>query len=151
MQLGTAVAPLAAAGAVLWFRRDRLLAGATALVGVGTWFAAKGVKRIVERGRPLSYLPDINVRDGDGTGLGYVSGHSAVAAATATMVVGVVPRRYRPVLVVPVGLVGVARVVFGVHLPADVVGGWSFGVLVGLAGTQALGPARRALGRRDAT
>jgi membrane-associated phospholipid phosphatase len=28
--------------------------------------------------------------------------------------------------------VGLGRIVHGVHLPADVTGGWAFGVLVGL-------------------
>jgi membrane-associated phospholipid phosphatase len=31
-------------------------------------------------------------------------------------------------------IVGMARIVHGVHLPADIVGGWSFGVLLGLGG-----------------
>jgi membrane-associated phospholipid phosphatase len=31
-------------------------------------------------------------------------------------------------------LVGVARIVHGVHLPIDVVGGWAFGALIGFAG-----------------
>jgi membrane-associated phospholipid phosphatase len=33
---------------------------------------------------------------------------------------------------VTAALVGIARIVFGLHLPADVVGGWSFGVLLAL-------------------
>ena len=44
------------------------------------------------------------------------------------------PRRWRPVAALVAALVGIARIVHGVHLAADVVGGWSFGVLTGLAG-----------------
>jgi membrane-associated phospholipid phosphatase len=44
------------------------------------------------------------------------------------------PRRWRPVAAVIAALVGIGRIVHGVHLTADVVGGWSFGVLLGLAG-----------------
>ena len=44
------------------------------------------------------------------------------------------PRRWRPFAAVVAALVGIARIVHGVHLPADVIGGWSFGVLTGLAG-----------------
>jgi glycosyltransferase 2 family protein len=133
MQLGTLAAPLVVALAILVFRRDRLLAGATVGAGLVAWFGAKVVKRWIERGRPLEYLPGINVRDGTGAGLGFISGHSAVVAATVTMIaLAVVPRSWRWVVVVAGFLVGLARVVHGVHLPADVLGGWSFGVLIGL-------------------
>jgi membrane-associated phospholipid phosphatase len=44
----------------------------------------------------------------------------------------VVPRRARPVVILIVFLVGVARIVFGLHLPVDVIGGWAFGCLIGL-------------------
>ena len=58
------------------------------------------------------------------------------------MAMVVVPKRWRPVGLVLVGLVGVARVVVGVHFPMDVVGGWSFGVLTGLAGLAVAGAVR---------
>ena len=133
MQLGTLAGPLLVAIAIAFFRRDWLLSAATILVGVITWFAAKGVKRLVERDRPASYLPEIVIREGDGTGLGYVSGHSAVAAATAIMAMAALPPRWRPVLAGIAFLVGLGRVVHGVHLAADLVGGWSLGVLIVLA------------------
>ena len=59
-------------------------------------------------------------------------GHSAVAACAAVMAMTAVPARWRPVLAAVAGLVGLARIVHGVHLPADLVGGWSFGTLVAL-------------------
>jgi undecaprenyl-diphosphatase len=65
-----------------------------------------------------------------------VSGHAAVAAATGVVVVAVLPRRWRPLAVGVALVVGVARIVHGVHLPADVVGGWSLGALVGLAAVE---------------
>ena len=145
MQLGTLAAPLLAALLLLVVRRDALLAGAALVAGLMAWFGAKAVKRIVERGRPLAYVSDLDVREGTGAGLGFVSGHSAVAAATAVVVMVAVPPRWRPALVVVVLVVGVARIVYGVHLPADVVGGWSFGALVGLA---AVGGAERLATRR---
>lgn len=55
--------------------------------GVGTWMAAKGSKQLVSRGRPHMYMPDVVVRGGDGTGLGYISGHAAVAAVTAVVAI----------------------------------------------------------------
>lgn len=133
MQAGTLGGPIVVAASIAIFRRDWLLSGATVVAGLVAWFGAKGVKRVVERDRPLTYLPEVVIREGDGTGLGYVSGHSAVAATAAIMAMAALPRRWRPLPAVIAVLVGVARIVHGVHLPADVVGGWSFGVLIGLA------------------
>ncbi len=132
MQLGTLLAPFLVAIVIVVIRRDWLLALATIVAGLIAWFGAKGVKKVVARGRPLQYLPDIHVREGNGTGLGFISGHSAVAAASAIMLMVALPRRWRPAVAAAAALVGIARIVFGVHLPADVVGGWSFGVLVAL-------------------
>jgi membrane-associated phospholipid phosphatase len=134
MQMGTFAGPIVVAVLIAIFRRDLVLSASVVLTGVVTWFAAKGVKKIVERDRPLSYLPEIVVREGDGSGLGFISGHSAVAASAAIMAMVALPRRWRPPAAVVAALVGIARIVHGVHLPADVVGGWSFGVLTGLAG-----------------
>jgi undecaprenyl-diphosphatase len=132
MQLGTLTAPFIVAIVIVVIRRDWLLALATIVAGLVAWFGAKGVKKLVARGRPLQYLPDIHVREGKGNGLGFISGHSAVAAASAIMLMVALPRRWRPAVAAVAALVGIARIVFGVHLPADVVGGWSFGVLVAL-------------------
>jgi undecaprenyl-diphosphatase len=133
MQAGTLGGPIVVALAIGAFRRDWLLSGATVVAGLVAWFGAKGVKRIVERDRPLGYLPDVVIREGDGSGLGYVSGHSAVAATAAVMAMAALPARWRPVPAIVAVLVGVARVVHGVHLPADLVGGWSIGVLIAFA------------------
>ena len=132
MQLGTLAGPIIVAVGIAVFRRDWLLSGATVLAGLTAWFTAKGVKRVVERDRPLGYLPEIIVREGDGSGLGFVSGHSAVAATAAVMAMAALPGRWRWIPPVLAFLVGIARVVHGVHLPADLVGGWSLGVLIGL-------------------
>jgi glycosyltransferase 2 family protein len=132
MQLGTVIAPIGAAIAVAVFRRDWLLSVAVLVSGFGTWFLAKGIKKVVERGRPLEYIPGLDVREGTGAGLGYVSGHSAVAAVTAVVAGSALPRKWRIVPAILAVLVGIARIVHGVHLPADVIGGWSVGVLVGL-------------------
>jgi undecaprenyl-diphosphatase len=134
MQMGTFAGPIIVAVLIAIFRRDLVLSAAVVATGLITWFAAKWVKRIVERGRPLTYIPDIVVREGEGTGLGYISGHSAVAASAAIMAMVALPRRWRPAAAVIAILVGIGRIVHGVHLAADVVGGWSFGVLLGLAG-----------------
>ena len=45
-----------------------------------------------------------------------------------------IPTRFRSFVLTIALLVGVARVVYGVHLPVDVVGGWAFGALLGFGG-----------------
>lgn len=147
MQLGTLGAPVIASLGILIGTRDRLLAAATLVTGVVTWFAAKAVKQVFERGRPLQYLPEVEVREGAGTGLGFISGHSAVAAATAMMVIAAVPRPWRWVPAVLAGLVGLGRIVHGVHLPADVVGGWAFGTLVAVGVLEVVDLVHRTQGR----
>mgnify|MGYP001825892930 FL=1 len=132
MQLGTLAGPAIVAVGIALFRRDWLLSAATMTAGLTAWFGAKGVKRIVERDRPRTYLPEIMIREGDGTGLGFISGHSAVAATAAVMAMAALPRRWRWVPPVLAALVGIARIVHGVHLPADVIGGWAFGTLIAL-------------------
>lgn len=134
MQLGNVFGPVLVAGAIAFRLRRWEVPAAIVAVGTVTWSVAKLIKDHVERDRPATYLPDIVVREGDGGGFGYLSGHSAVAAATAIMVMSLLPPRWRPLPVAIAFLVGNARIVYGVHLPADVVGGWSFGALCGLAG-----------------
>ena len=132
MQMGTLAGPLLVAAGIVVFRRDWWLGGSAAVAGLLAWFGAKGIKRLVDRSRPIEFLPDLIIREGDGTGLGFASGHSAVAATAAVFAMVALPRRWRVVPPIVAGLVGMARIVHGVHLPADVVGGWSFGVLVAL-------------------
>jgi len=152
MQLGTLAGPLLVGAGIIVFRRDWWLGGAAAVAGLLAWFGAKGVKRVFERNRPLEYLPDIIVREGDGSGLGFVSGHSAVAATAAVFAIVALPPRWRPVPAVLAVTVGLARIIHGVHLPADVIGGWSLGVLIALgvlAVLDALHPIGRQLAGRS--
>jgi undecaprenyl-diphosphatase len=149
MQLGTLAAPILVGAAIIGARRDVALGLATMIAGLVTWFGAKLIKRLVERDRPLTYLPEIAVREGDGAGLGYLSGHSSVAACSAVCAMAVLPRPWRPVAAFVAALVGIARIVHGVHLPADVVGGWAFGTLIGLATLAVVDRLQPAVARRD--
>jgi len=132
MQLGTVWAPIVVAVVLVVWRRDVWLGAAAVVGGLVAWFGAKAIKRAVERDRPLAFVSDLVVREGDGTGLGFVSGHAAVAAVTAVVVLAALPRRWCPAALALAFAVGIARIVHGVHLPADVVGGWAFGALVGI-------------------
>jgi undecaprenyl-diphosphatase len=138
MQGGTLVAPFVVALVIGLVRRDWFVAGVMVAVGVVTWLGAQGVKRIVGRERPVAFIANLHVREGTGNGLGYLSGHSAMAAAVVVVALTVVPRRWWPLLFALVAIVGVARIVHGVHLPADVIGGWALGTLLGLVGVSVI-------------
>lgn len=133
MQLGSLAGPFIVGAALAVRRAWRPLAAATVAAGVAAWFAAKGLKEIVARERPGGFIDTIEIRDGSGEGLGYPSGHSAVAAAIAVTAMVSLPHRWRWLAATGAGLVGVARIVYGQHFPADVVGGWSLGTLIGFA------------------
>jgi glycosyltransferase 2 family protein len=132
MQLGTVWGPIVVgigAGYIYGWRRG----SAVVVSGLAAWFLAKLVKHLVSRGRPLQFIPTIDVREGNGTGLGFVSGHAAVAFAIATALLPVLSRRGRVIAYGLATLVGVARMVYGVHFPLDVVGGAALGVMCGCA------------------
>ncbi|SEK57413.1 undecaprenyl-diphosphatase [Blastococcus sp. DSM 46786] len=133
MQLGNAVAvPVLATGALaVWqvrVARDLLLSGLLAYV------AADLVKGVVRRERPGGFAVEVNFPEGPVGGLGFISGHSAVAAALATAAVPYLSRRARRVAWVLAWSVALARIYVGAHLPLDVVGGvavgWAIGSLV---------------------
>ena len=132
MQLGNVLAvPTLAAGALL-ARRFRL-ARDLAVSGVLAYLAADLVKGLVRRERPIG-LPVGAVHNEHVTGLGFISGHAAVAAALATAAAPYLSRRPRRALWALAWTVGLARVYVGAHLPLDVLGGlatgWAIGSLV---------------------
>jgi membrane-associated phospholipid phosphatase len=133
MQLGVIGAVPLVAGLALLTRRIRLAAYA-ALAGGTIYLVAKLVKEFVQRGRPQTLLADVYIFDIPDRGLGYVSGHSAVAVALATVASPFLGRRARRVAWTLAALVCVARIYVGSHLPLDVVGGaalgWAAGALV---------------------
>ena len=135
MQAGSLSAPFALAGWSYWRTRRPDPALVYAAAGFTTWLVAKGVKKIVGRGRPYDHDPTTNLRLATRTdgSLGYVSGHAAVASTLATIL-----SNDRSVIesVALHGFaigVGVTRIYAGAHLPLDVVGGTALGILVGEA------------------
>ncbi|HEV2921708.1 MAG TPA: phosphatase PAP2 family protein, partial [Actinomycetota bacterium] len=135
MQAGNVLAVGVAAAVVAATRRFWLAAN-LAITGIGVWLLAKAIKARIGRGRPVDLLPDVHLRGSHDNGLGFVSGHAAVAVAIATMIVPYLGRRARWVAVLVAFLVCVSRLYVGAHLPLDVVGGaalgWAAGSLVHL-------------------
>ena len=132
MQLGNVVAvpALAAVAALLGrFRaaRDLLVSGLLAYV------AADLVKSIVGRERPGGLPVGAVLHEGTIGGIGFVSGHSAVAAALATAVAPYLTRRGRRVAWALAWGVALARVYIGAHLPLDILGGLALGWAIGSA------------------
>ena len=73
------------------------------------------------------------------TGLGYVSGHSAVAFALATVLAPELPARGASCRSRSRPAWAFGRVYAGAHLPLDVVGGVGLGLLAGTAARWGLG------------
>ncbi len=135
MQLGMIASVVIVPALALAVLRQWRPAAAAASAGFAAWVLAKVVKEIVQRGRPPLYLDGVEVREGDGSGLGFVSGHGAVVGALVTALWPYLTRPLRVVAIVLVALVGVGRVFYGAHLPLDMIGGYGLGVACGaLAG-----------------
>jgi undecaprenyl-diphosphatase len=110
-----------------------------ALIASQTAFwSAKVIKSLVSRGRPAALLANVKLRE-KATGVGYVSGHTAVAFALAAVLAPSVPRAWRPAVFALASLVGIARMYSGAHLPLDCAGGAGLGLLTGTLARWAFG------------
>jgi glycosyltransferase 2 family protein len=130
MQSGSFVGSLVVVAITAVVSRNLRLAAAALLASQVAFWTAKAVKQLARRGRPEALLRDIHLREHAG-GLGYVSGHTAVAFALAAAIGPSVPARWQPLVAAVAVLVGLARIYAGVHLPLDVVGGAGIGLLCG--------------------
>ncbi|HXP13801.1 MAG TPA: phosphatase PAP2 family protein, partial [Actinomycetes bacterium] len=116
MQLGVIGAVPLVAILALATRRLRLALDAVLAAG-SIYLIAKLVKEFVQRGRPQTLLDDVHILGEPARGLGYVSGHSAVAVALATVASPYLGRRARRVAWILAGCVCLARMYVGAHLP----------------------------------
>jgi glycosyltransferase 2 family protein len=130
MQLGAlAAVPVVAIVCVL-SRRARL-ARLLALGGVGAWLVAKAIGALVAKRPPDERISGVVLHGAVTPGLSFPSTHVAVAAAMATIASPYLSRSARRTAWLLVAIVAVARVYVGAHYPADVVGGFAVGWVVG--------------------
>ncbi|SOC46205.1 undecaprenyl-diphosphatase [Blastococcus aggregatus] len=133
MQLGNGMAVFVLAGVAALARRFRMardLLLAAGLASLATTLAKAWVGRERPGGLPVGAVLHEAILGGNG----FVSGHSAVAAALATAAAPYLSRRLRRVAWALALTVGLARIYVGAHLPLDVLGGllvgWISGSLV---------------------
>jgi undecaprenyl-diphosphatase len=127
MQLG-AFGAVPAAAAAAWRAGDGELAGRLLLGGTGAWALAKLVKQVVRRPRPADLLAGIRGRGRDASGLGYLSGHAAVAVALGAAALPRLGPAGRALALTAIPLVGLTRLYVGAHLPLDIAGGAALGL-----------------------
>ncbi|MER7992761.1 lysylphosphatidylglycerol synthase domain-containing protein [Micromonospora chalcea] len=155
MQLGSYPAVFVAAAAAVIARRIGA-AWTLLLAGNLAYWLATAVKAAVARQRPAALFTDVVLRETITGRLGYPSGHVAVATALALVAARAGGPRWRRAAWVVIGLVAVARIHVGAHLPIDVAGGVLVGwlavcltrLVVGEVGPQRSVPALRATLRR---
>lgn len=127
MQVGSLGGSIATGSAVAASGRHRL-GYRLAVVSAVTWLASKAVKPLAGRGRPATVVDGARVLGPASTGLGYPSGHAAIAVAMASAASPLVSRRFRPALWSVALGVGVSRIYVGAHMPLDVAGGVALGI-----------------------
>ncbi len=125
MQFGSLWGPVAV-GAFTWWRwRSWRPSVGSVVAGVLVWQVAKVIKAIVDRGRPYELITEFARRTGTPyEGLGFVSGHSAVAFSVAAVLSPYVSRT-RPGRAVPARNAGGCRPDPGVRSSTRRRRGWS--------------------------
>ncbi len=87
------------------------------------------IKSMVARMRPCHVLPDVHLLVGCGGGLSFPSSHAVNTTAAALVLAYFFPRGRWWFAGFAV-IVGLSRIVVGVHYPADVLGGAAIGLII---------------------
>lgn len=96
---------------------------------ISSWFLAGILKDMFQYARPFITLHLVPLyRE---AGFSFPSQHAAVIASIAT-VMFLIHRKLAYLFVIFALLVGVSRVIIGVHYPSDIIAGFFVGIIVGL-------------------
>jgi undecaprenyl-diphosphatase len=128
---GVLWAVVGAAAVVLALRRQWRLAAYLLITGAGALILDPVLKSLVGRLRPVVAHPIAH-----GTGNSFPSGHSlgSIVCYGAVLLVFLPAARGRwrtvfvTVIVALVALIGISRILLGVHYLSDVIGGWAVGI-----------------------
>jgi len=115
--------------AIATIARFYRLAWRLAAVIIGGYGMDFILKELVHRGRPADLLADFH-RYSVETGAGFPSGHTTIATVISLTLLPYLPKAWRWLPIVWIGLVAMSRVYLGVHLPLDVFGGFLVGLFV---------------------
>jgi undecaprenyl-diphosphatase len=121
------------------FKKRYIFALKVFLAGVGAYALAYGLKLLDIRARPQALFDVANIRESAIATNGYPSGHVAVATALAIILYQYIPSRFHKYITFTVLGVALSRLYLGVHLPADLLGGFALGLVVGSVVCLALG------------
>ena len=115
------------------FKKRYIFAAKVFIAGVGAYALAYGLKMLDIRARPQALFDVANIRESALATNGYPSGHVAVATALAIILYQYTPSKYHKYITLTVVGVVVSRMYLGVHLPADLLGGFALGLIMGSA------------------
>jgi membrane-associated phospholipid phosphatase len=100
------------------------------IVGSLAWMSATLLKMLQIRDRPYRLLSNVHVYEHKDFTSGFPSAHAALAAAIGLTLFVKSPILIRWLLILAIILVGISRIVLGVHAPLDVIGGFGIGVII---------------------
>lgn len=106
--------------------RGRLVLANSAI----TYGLVAAAKLLVGRPRPVELVQNLQQYDILVSGLGYPSGHTALATVISLVIMPFMPRNLRLLPLLWILLVGLSRVYLGVHAPLDIAGGFALGLAV---------------------
>jgi undecaprenyl-diphosphatase len=129
-QAGSAWVLISVFAVMLIVKRNPKPALVVLSTGVMTYFVTAICKIIVARPRPYELLHDVVTREAVVSGMGFPSGHTAMATAVSLSLLPYLPKNWRWLPIPWIALVGWSRMYLGVHAPLDIVGGFALGALV---------------------
>lgn len=126
--LGSAI-PIAICVAIPFFLKRFRLAWRFAFTSGGAALVAEIAKKLTNEPRPIVMLHGHLHQRAVETGPGFPSGHETAATALALTLWLILPKKWRWLSIFWILIVAVSRLYLGVHTPADIIGGFSIGLM----------------------